>query len=232
MKTTDLYQQYVLPTYGRFAVVPVRGEGTYLWDEDDKRYLDFCSSLGHCHPVLVEAIQKQAATLIHVSNLYQAPSQAELAREIVEHQVGISGKVFFSNSGAEANDGLIKSARRYGQKKPAANGEARYEVITFNKSFHGRTLGSMAATGQDKIKQGFDPMLPGFRHLPFNDVAALEGAIKPETVAILLEPIQGEGGVNVATSEFLRAIDALCKKHDLLPFGSRTRWSTIRPCRC
>ena len=245
MNTTELYQEYVLPTYGRFSLVPVRGEGTYLWDEDGKRYLDFCSgiavcSLGHCHPVLVEAIRKQASTLIHVSNLYQPPSQAELAQEIVEHHVGIAGKVFFANSGAEANDGLIKSARRYGQRRPAANGEARYEVITFNMSFHGRTLGSMAATGQDKIKQGFDPMLPGFRHLPFDDVAALESAVAPETVAILLEPIQGEGGINVASSEFLRAISALCKKHDLLLFfdevqagfgrcGQAMAWRAIAP---
>ena len=245
MNTKELYQQYVLPTYGRFPLVPVRGEGAYLWDEDDKRYLDFCSgiavcSLGHSHPKLVEAIQKQAATLMHVSNLYQPPSQAELAQEIVEHQVGIAGKVFFSNSGAEANDGLIKSARRYGQKRPDANGNARYELITFNMSFHGRTLGSMAATGQDKIKQGFDPMLPGFRHLPFNDVAALDGAIKAETVAILLEPIQGEGGVHVASPEFLKAIVALCEKHDLLLFfdevqagfgrcGELMAWKAIAP---
>jgi len=245
MNTTELYQQYVLPTYGRFPMVPVRGEGSYLWDETGKRYLDFCSgiavcSLGHCHPKLVEAVSKQAATLMHVSNLYQPPAQAELAREIVECHVGLPGKVFFANSGAEANDGLIKSARRYGQKRPDANGKPRYEVITFNMSFHGRTLGSMAATGQDKIKQGFDPMLPGFRHLPFNDVAALDDAVAPETVAILLEPVQGEGGVNVATPEFLRAVVALCEKHDLLLFfdevqtgfarcGNAMAWRTIAP---
>ena len=221
MNTSELFSQYVLPTYGRFPMAPVRGEGVYVWDEKDNRYLDFCSgiavcSLGHCHPVLVEAIQKQANELIHCSNLYQPPVQAELAREITDQQVGIPGKVFFANSGAEANDGLIKSARRYGQKRGYMGGHARYEIITFNQSFHGRTLGAMAATGQDKIKQGFDPMLPGFLHLPFNDVAALEAAIKQETVAILLEPIQGEGGINVASPQFLRAIDSLCKKHDLL----------------
>jgi len=245
MNTSELYSQYVLPTYGRFPVVPVRGEGSWLWDEEGRRYLDFCSgiavcSLGHCHPKLVAAIEQQAATLMHVSNLYLPPSQAELAREIVDHHVGIPGKVFFANSGAEANDGLIKSARRYGQKKPSADGKPRYELLTFNKSFHGRTLGSMAATGQDKIKQGFDPMLPGFRHLPFNDLAALEQAVAPETVAILLEPVQGEGGVNVATPEFLRAIVALCHKHDLLLFfdevqagfarcGDAMAWRLIAP---
>lgn len=245
MKIADLYQDYVLPTYGRFPLVPVRGEGTHLWDAEGRSYLDFCSgiavcSLGHCHPKLVAAIQQQAATLMHVSNLYQTPSQAELAREIVEQQVALSGKVFFSNSGAEANDGLIKSARRYGHQKPAADGQPRYEVLTFTQSFHGRTLGAMSATGQDKIKQGFDPMLPGFRHLPFNDVDALKQSIRSETVAILVEPIQGEGGVNVATPEFLRAIAALCKEQDLLLFfdevqagfgrcGDAMAWRVIAP---
>lgn len=245
MNTSELYQQYVLPTYGRFPMVPVRGEGSCLWDEGGKRYLDFCSgiavcSLGHSHPVMVEAIQKQVVTLTHVSNLYQPRQQAELAQEIVEHHVGIPGKVFFANSGAEANDGLIKSARRYGQQRTDAAGKPRHEVITFDRSFHGRTLGSMAATGQDKIKQGFDPMLPGFRHLPFNDIEALKNALAPETVAILLEPIQGEGGINVATPEFLRAIADLCKQHDLLLFfdevqagfgrcGDLMAWRAIAP---
>jgi acetylornithine/succinyldiaminopimelate/putrescine aminotransferase len=124
--------------------------------------------------------------------------------------------VFFSNSGAEANDGLIKSARRFGHKRPQADGSPRFEVITFQQSFHGRTLGSMSATGQTKIQEGFDPLLPGFRYLPYNDIEALENGIRPETAAILLEPIQGEGGVNSATHEFLRAAAAICKKHDLL----------------
>jgi acetylornithine/succinyldiaminopimelate/putrescine aminotransferase len=183
--------------------------------------LDFCTgiavcSLGHCHPRLVEAIREQAGTLLHCSNLYQIPQQAELAEEINTHHVRLPGKLFFSNSGAEANDGLIKSARRFGHKRPQADGSPRYEVLTFRQSFHGRTLGSMSATGQDKIRQGFDPLLPGFRHLPFNDIATLENSILPETVAILMEPVQGEGGVNVATPEFLRAVAAVCKKHDLL----------------
>jgi acetylornithine/succinyldiaminopimelate/putrescine aminotransferase len=132
------------------------------------------------------------------------------------HHIGLPGKIFFSNSGAEANDGLIKSARRYGHLKPQADGKPRFEVLTFQQSFHGRTLGSMAATGQAKIQQGFDPMLPGFRYLPYNDIAALENAVRDETVGFLLEPVQGEGGVHVASAEFLRALDALRKKHDLL----------------
>lgn len=221
MTTPELYAQHVLPTYGRFPLVPVRGAGVRVWDDTGKSYLDFCMgiavcSLGHCHPVLVEAIRHQAGELMHVSNLYQNPLQAELAEEINTHHIKLPGKIFFSNSGAEANDGLIKSARRFGRKRPQADGSQRYEVVTFLQSFHGRTLGAMSATGQAKIQEGFDPLLPGFRYLPFNDIAALENAVRPETAAILLEPIQGEGGVNMATPEFLRAVADLCKKHDLL----------------
>jgi predicted acetylornithine/succinylornithine family transaminase len=221
MSTASLLQQHVLPTYGRFALVPVRGAGCRLWDEAGKSYLDFCTgiavcALGHCHPRLVEAIREQAGQLLHCSNLYQIPLQAELAEEINTHHVRLPGRLFFSNSGAEANDGLIKSARRFGHHRPQADGSPRFEVITFHHSFHGRTLGSMSATAQAKIQEGFDPLLPGFRYLPFNDVEALESAIHPETAAILLEPIQGEGGVNTATPEFLRAVASVCKKHDLL----------------
>jgi predicted acetylornithine/succinylornithine family transaminase len=245
MTTPDLYAKHVLPTYGRFPLVPVRGSGCRLWDETGKSYLDFCMgiavcSLGHCHPKLVEAIRHQAGELMHVSNLYQHPLQAELAEEINEFHVRLPGKIFFSNSGAEANDGLIKAARRFGLKRPQPDGSQRYEVLTFLQSFHGRTLGSMAATGQAKIQEGFDPLLPGFRHLPFNDIAALEAAIRPETAAILLEPIQGEGGVNVATPEFIRAVAGICEKHDLLLFfdevqagfgrcGDAMAWRMIAP---
>ncbi|MEI6654492.1 MAG: acetylornithine/succinylornithine family transaminase [Verrucomicrobiota bacterium] len=221
MTSSEAFQQHVLPTYGRFPLVPVRGAGCRLWDDAGRCYLDFCTgiavcSLGHCHPRLVAAIREQAGTLLHVSNLYQIPQQAALAREINEEHVKLPGKVFFANSGAEANDGLIKSARRFGHHRPQADGSPRFEVITFQQSFHGRTLGAMAATGQAKIQEGFDPLLPGFRYLPFNDPAALENAVRPETAAVLLEPVQGEGGVHIATPEFLRAIAALCKKHDLL----------------
>lgn len=221
MTTPELFAQHVLPTYGRYPVAPVRGAGCRLWDDTGKSYLDFCMgiavcSLGHCHPTVVEAIRRQAGELMHVSNLYQIPLQAELAEEINTHHVRLPGKVFFSNSGAEANDGLIKSARRFGLKRPAADGSQRYEVVTFLQSFHGRTLGSMSATGQTKIQAGFDPLLPGFRYLPYNDIAALEAGIRPETAAILLEPVQGEGGVHMATPEFLRAIASVCKKHDLM----------------
>jgi predicted acetylornithine/succinylornithine family transaminase len=245
MTTPELYAQHVLPTYGRFPLVPVRGVGARLWDDTGKSYLDFCMgiavcSLGHCHPPLVEAIRHQAGELMHVSNLYQTPLQAELAEEINVHHVQLPGKIFFSNSGAEANDGLIKAARRFGLKRPQADGSQRFEVITFLQSFHGRTLGAMSATGQKKIQEGFDPLLPGFRYLPYNDIAALENAVRPETAAILLEPIQGEGGVNMATPEFLRAVADLCKKHDLLLFfdevqtgfgrcGDSMAWRMIAP---
>ena len=216
-----------------------------MWDDQGKKYLDFCTgiavcSIGHCHPALTAAIQKQAGELLHVSNLFQIPQQAELAKVIVENHVKIPGKVFFSNSGAEANDGLIKMARRFGHKNRQANGEARYEVITFSQSFHGRTLGSMAATAQAKIHEGFDPLLPGFRYSLFNDLTALASAISPITTAILLEPIQGEGGVYSATPEFLQGIVALAKKHDLLVLfdevqagfgrcGDSMAWRTICP---
>lgn len=210
-----------MATYGRFPLTLTEGQGARVRDDNGREYLDFCMgiavcSLGHCHPRIVDAIRDQAGRLIHVSNLYFTDNQALLAEEMNLHHIGLPGKNFFSNSGAEANDGLIKSARRYGHLKTQADGKPRFEVVTFQQSFHGRTLGSMAATGQAKIQQGFDPMLPGFRYLPFNDIAALENAVRVETVGFLLEPVQGEGGIHVASAEFLRALDALRKKHDLL----------------
>ena len=212
---------YLLPTYANFPLTIVRGEGARLWDDTGKGYLDFCAgiatcSIGHCHPKLTEAISTQAASLMHCSNLYLTKPQQELARMLVEDFAGTPGKVFFANSGAEANDGMLKTARRFGHAKPDRNGNARYEVITFNNSFHGRTLGSMAATAQKKIHEGFDPLLPGFKYVPFNDIDALRTAINDSTAGIMLEPIQGEGGVNVATPDFLQSIADLCKEHDLL----------------
>jgi len=245
MKTADKLEKYVLPTYARFPVTLVDGDGARVSDDEGKEYLDFCGgiavcSLGHCHPRMVEAIREQAGKLIHVSNLYRIPQQAELARMIVEDFVRLPGKVFFANSGAEANDGLIKTARRFGHHRPAPDGSPRFEVLTFDKSFHGRTLGAMSATAQTKIHEGFDPLLPGFRYLPFNDPDALRAAIRPETVAILLEPVQGEGGVNVADVEFIRAIAETCGEHDLLLFfdevqcgfgrcGEAMAWNAVAP---
>lgn len=245
MNTEEKFSKYVLPTYARAPISPIRGQGTRLWDSDGKCYLDFCAGiatcvLGHCHPVVTQALQNQAETLVHCSNLYHIPQQADLAEFIVTKYIQLPGKVFFSNSGAESNDGLIKTARRYGHRKPASDGSARYEVLTFNQSFHGRTLGSMAATGQKKIQKDFDPMLPGFRYMPFNDLEAVSKAIRKETIAILVEPIQGEGGVNPCTPDFLRGLHALCKEHDLLLLidevqcgfgrcGSLMGWQAIAP---
>lgn len=213
--------KYVLGTYGRAPIQMDHGEGSYLYDTTGKRYVDFCAGiatccLGHCHPVVVEALEKQAHKLIHCSNLYGIPGQEELAELIVRKVVGIDGRVFFCNSGAEANDGIIKVARRFGHRRPAADGSPRYEVLTFFKSFHGRTLGSMAATGQKKIQVEFDPLLVGFRYVDFNDKKALRAALRKETCGILLEAVQGEGGVNPVDADFLRAVAELCREHDLL----------------
>lgn len=245
MNTEEKFAKYVLPTYARAPIAPARGEGARIWDAEGKCYLDFCAgiatcALGHCHPAMTQALQKQAATLVHCSNLYRIPQQADLAEFIVTKCIELPGKVFFSNSGAESNDGLIKTARRYGHRKPAGDGTPRYEVLTFTQSFHGRTLGSMAATGQDKIQKEFDPLLPGFRYLPFNDLDAVRNAISKETVAILLEPVQGEGGVNPCSAEFLRGLELLCREKDLLLLldeiqcgfgrcGSLMGWRAIAP---
>lgn len=212
--TAELYRDYVMPTYGRFDLALTRGEGTRVWDEAGKEYLDFGAgiavcSLGHAHPALTKAITEQAGRLIHTSNLYLTRPQGELAKLIVD-LLGLGGKVFFCNSGAEANEGLYKLARKFG----SATG--RHEIITFTHSFHGRTLGGISATGQEKVKTGFAPLVEGFVHTPFNDLAAVEAAITPKTVAILVEPVQGEGGINAATPEFLKGLRAICDRHDLL----------------
>jgi len=189
------------------------GEGSYLFDVTGKRYLDLGSgiavcSLGHAHPAITEALVEQSRKLIHVSNLYFTEPQGRLAAEIVK-RIG-AGKVFFANSGAEANEGLFKLARKFGHD------EGRFEILTATNSFHGRTLAGIAATGQEKVKKGFEPMMPGFRHIPFNDLAAARNAISPATVAILIEGVQGEGGVTPATPEYLLGLRALCDEKKLL----------------
>jgi len=221
--TVDLYSQYVAPTYGRFNIFPQRGEGVFLWDENGSRFLDFSggvavNSLGHSHPDLVKVICNQADELVHCSNLYQHRGQAELARLLTEEVVGINGKCFFCNSGTEANEGLIKLARKFGEVSPSSIGEPRHEILSFNGSFHGRTTGGMAATGQEKIRSGFGPLMEGFKYLPFNDVTELINGVSDKTVAILMEPVQGEGGINVASSEFLSAVQEICQKKNILLF--------------
>jgi len=218
--TVELMDEYVLGNYGRFPIAFSRGEGAYLWSEEGRRYLDFSSgvavcALGHSPEVMQKALREQSAKLIHCSNLYYIREQAELARFVVETMMEIPGKVFFCNSGAEANDGLIKLARKRAYIKYGA-AAGKNEVLTCQQSFHGRTLGGIAATGQPKVKIGFDPMLPGFRHVPFNDVAALREAVTEKTCAILFEPVQGEGGINTATPEYFAAAAALRDEFDLL----------------
>ncbi len=221
LSTEERFENYVAPTYGRFRVAPVRGQGCWLWDEAGKKYLDFgggiaVTSVGHAHPRVASALQAQAATLVHCSNLYQIPEQGKLAQLLVEKVLGLPGKIFFCNSGGEANEALYKLAKRYGHTYPKADGSPRAEIITFEKSFHGRTLAGIAATAQEKVKQGFEPLMPGFRHVPYNDIDALKAALSDNTVAVLLEAVQGEGGIHVARPDFLQAIAELCQKNNLL----------------
>tara|TARA_R110002096_G_scaffold234783_1_gene424811 strand:+ start:15 stop:1286 length:1272 start_codon:yes stop_codon:yes gene_type:complete len=218
--TAELTEKYVLGNYGRFPVTFSRGEGGYIWDEDGAKYLDFATgiavcSLGHCPEVMQRALATQSAQLIHCSNLYLIREQAELARFVVKKMMARPGKVFFCNSGAEANDSLIKLARKRAFDK-YGKGTSKNEVITCRQSFHGRTLGGIAATAQEKVKIGFDPLLPGFLHVPFNDPEALREAVSDKTAAIMFEPIQGEGGINSATPEFMATAAELREKYDLL----------------
>jgi acetylornithine/N-succinyldiaminopimelate aminotransferase len=220
--TRKLFDEFVVPNYGRYDLALVRGRGSRVWDEDGKEYLDFgagiaVSTLGHAHPRMIEALDRQARELIHTSNLYYTRPQGELASRLVE-VVGEPGKVFFSNSGAEANEAAIKLARKFGNEcsGPLPEGEPRFEILTFHRSFHGRTMAGISATGQAKVKEGFAPLLAGFKHLPFNDLPAVEKAITSKTVAILMEPVQGEGGIYAATSEFLLGLRRLCDRHGLL----------------
>ena len=221
-ETRQLFEEFVVPNYGRYDVVLVRGEGSRVWDEDGKEYLDFgagiaVSTLGHAHPRIIEALDRQARELIHASNLYFTRPQAELARKLVGI-VGSAGKVFFSNSGAEANEAVIKLARKFGNECPgnAPGDKPRFEILTFYRSFHGRTMAGISATGQEKVKAGFAPLLAGFNHLPFNDLKAVEKAITGETVGILVEPVQGEGGIYPASREFLLGLRSICDRHGML----------------
>src|SRR5450432_2269435 len=209
----ELFTKNVVPSYGRFELVFSHGEGSYLFDVAGKRYLDLGAGiavccLGHAHPAVTEALVEQSKKLIHVSNLYFTEPQGRLAAELVK-RIG-AGKVFFSNSGAEANEGLFKLARKFGHD------EGRFEILTATNSFHGRTLAGIAATGQEKVKKGFEPAVPGFRHIPFNDLAAARAAISPATIAIMIEGVQGEGGVTPATPEYLLGLRALCDEKKLL----------------
>ena len=208
------YAQHVVSSYKRSATAPVlvKGKGARVWDADGKEYLDFGSGiavncLGHAHPRLAAVMKKQGEELVHVSNLFFHPKQAELAEALVQ-RTG-PGKIFFCNSGAEANEAMIKAVRKAGAK------EGRYEVITTINSFHGRTLGMIAASGQERLREGFGPVLPGFVYVPYNDLAAVEKAIGPKTVAVMIEGIQGEGGVIPAKAEYLLGLQKLTKQRGI-----------------
>jgi len=213
IKLTD---RHIAQTYGRYPIGLVRGKGTTVWDASGKKYIDFVTglavdNLGHCPPTVVNAIRKQAGKLLHVSNLYHIEPQSQLAAELT--RLTFADKFFFCNSGTEANEAAIKLARRWfhdnGQPK-------RYEIITMNESFHGRTMASLSATAQKKLHAGFGPLLPGFKYVPFNNLDALKNAITKKTCAVLIEPIQGEGGVNLADRTYLKALRKLCNVKGIL----------------
>ena len=211
--TLELYEKYVMHTYPRANVLFVRGEGARLWDGEGREYLDFASgiavcSLGHCHPAVTAAIREQAEKLLHVSNLYMNEHQPRLAQKLIEN--GFDGVCFFCNSGAEANEALIKLARKWGSDK------GKYEIIAMNDSFHGRTLATLAATGRSKYRVGFQPDMPGFKFVDYNDLEAVKAAVTDQTAAVLLEPVQGEGGIIPADTEYLKALRAFCDEKDIL----------------
>ena len=202
--------RYHTPNYSRPPVCLVRGEGVRVWDSDGREYLDFTSgiavtALGHCHPRVTGAIQEAARTLLHVSTLFYNAPQADLARLLCEHS--FADRVFFCNSGAEANEAALKLARKYARERYASD---RFEIIAARGSFHGRTLGALSATGQEKYQHGFEPLVPGFKHVPYNDLRAVERAIDSRTAAVIVEPVQGEGGVRVPDDDYLPGLRKLC----------------------
>jgi acetylornithine/N-succinyldiaminopimelate aminotransferase len=208
-----LFQRNVLPTYARFDLALDHGEGSHVFDVAGKRYLDLgggiaVCALGHANPEITDALLEQSRKLLHVSNLYFTKPQAQLAEALVR-LIG-PGRCFFCNSGAEANEGLYKLSRKFGHD------EGRYEILTTDGSFHGRTLAGIAATGQEKVKKGFEPMVAGFRQVPFNDLKAMSAAVTPETAAILIEAIQGESGITAATPEYLLGLRKLCDERGIL----------------
>ncbi len=208
----QLFQEYVIPNYGRFPVALVRGEGSWVWDDSGNRYLDFfpgwgCNLLGHCPPAVVEAVQRQVAQLIHVPNTWHTELQGRWAKLLSERSFG--GQAFFCNSGAEANEAAIKLARLHAS-------DSRYKIITFEGGFHGRTYAATSATAQPKFHENIGPLLPGFSYVPFGDLQAVHKKIDGETVAILVEPIQGEGGIRLPPEDFLQGLRQLADEHNLL----------------
>jgi acetylornithine aminotransferase len=216
VSTIDQAEEFIFPTYKRFPITLVRGQGCHLWDEDGKEYLDFVAgiavcSLGHSSPILSEALYEQSQKLVHVSNLYYTQPQTELARVLTENS--FADRVFFCNSGAEANEAAIKLARRYSRQRFGLN---RHVIITMENSFHGRTMATLSATGQEKIRAGYDPLLEGFRYIPFNDLISLESSLDTSVCAVMVEPIQGEGGVVMPDPEYLKKLSEICRERDIL----------------
>ena len=215
-KIVKLTSQHVAQTYGRYPIALIRGKGTKVWDASGKKYIDFVTglavdNLGHCPPTVVNAIRKQAGKLLHVSNLYHIEPQSQLAADLT--RLSFADKFFFCNSGTEANEAAIKLARKWFDD----NGQPeRHEIITMNNSFHGRTMASLSATAQKKYHAGFDPLLPGFKYVPFNSIQAIKKATTRKTCAILVEPIQGEGGVNLADKAYFKALRRLCDEKKIL----------------
>lgn len=212
-ETIKNYSDYVIGSYTRTGLVFVKGQGSYMWDIEGKKYLDFfpgwaVSGLGHCHPAVVESVKEQASRLMHVANNHYNPWQGLLAKRLSECSFG--GKVFFCNSGAEANESAIKLARLYGGKT------GRYKIISMEDSFHGRTLATVTMTGQPKYNKPFEPLPTGFSYVPFNDFSSLKNVVDDETIAVILEPVQGEGGINVADAEYLKRVRELCREKDIL----------------
>ncbi len=208
--------EVIAKTYKRFPIVITKGKGCHLWDATGKQYTDFVSgiavcNLGHAHPRISKALAKQADTLLHVSNLYYTEPQVQLASWLTQNS--FADRVFFCNSGAEANEAAIKLARKYFKDKGERE---RYRIVSMEQSFHGRTMATLSATGQDKIKKGFEPILEGFDHVPFNDMDALHNKIGPQTCAVLIEPIQGEGGVRCPDDEYLKAVRRVCDETGML----------------
>jgi acetylornithine/N-succinyldiaminopimelate aminotransferase len=217
--TAEMYDAHVLKNYARAALTLVRGRGAQVWDDEGRQYLDFTSgiavsALGHCHPHWVAAVQRQAAELIHTSNLFRHPNQGELARKLVQYAG--PGRVFFCNSGAEANEALLKLARLHGQKKAGGQEAVCYKVICAQTAFHGRTFGGMSATPQEKIQKGFRPLVPGFAFGELNNLQSFADLVDDQTAAIFVETIQGEGGIRPCTTEFLLGLRELCNRHNLL----------------
>lgn len=216
--TAELYDAHVLKNYARASLTLVRGRGAQVWDDAGNAYLDFTSgiavsALGHCHPHWVAAVQRQAGELIHTSNLFRNPNQGELARRLIGYAG--PGRVFFCNSGAEANEALLKLARLHGMKKSGEEGKC-YKVICAQQAFHGRTFGGMSATPQEKIQKGFRPLTPGFAFGELNNLQSFADLVDEQTAAIFVETIQGEGGINSCTQEFLIGLRQLCDRHNLL----------------